>query len=422
LRFSDGRIAAPAQITRSFSTDGREPVPQMTIQYKSTLETGAIIEWLLGDDGAALDEAASIARLGSMLSQAGAGVDRLGLFLHMLDPEIAARGILWSPGGTVETRDWRHEFSQSPGYAVSPIRVAMDQHQWMSARLDDPRYPTGAHQEAFGSHGMTELSIWPLLCAGGPIGAIVFATRRMSGFTTEENEAFRRIVPALRAVSEIRALRRSGTSLMDTYIGPLTSRRILAGHVRRGDVEQLEAALLLCDLRDFTALSNRLSEAAALQALNIYFDQVIPAIESAGGEILKFMGDAVLAFFGRVTDPATSCRMAFDAARIALARIDAIVVPDADLNVGIALHHGTVSYGNIGSGHRLDFTMIGPDVNLVSRIQSVCALTGEHLLMSARFARMLGREDLESLGQFPLKGFEQPQDLFVWRAEEDRGD
>jgi adenylate cyclase len=244
----------------------------------------------------------------------------------------------------------------------------------------------------------------------------------MSGFSTEENEAFRRIVPALRAVSEIRALRRSGTNLMYTYIGPFTSRRILAGHVRRGDVEQLEAALLLCDLRDFTALSNRLSEAAALRTLNIYFDQIIPAVESAGGEVLKFMGDAVLAFFGRETDPAASCRLAFDAARNALARLDAIVLPDADLNVGIALHHGTVSYGNIGSGHRLDFTMIGSDVNLVSRIQGVCASTGEHLLMSARFARMLGRDDVHSLGQFPLKGFEQPQGLFVWRAQKDLGE
>jgi adenylate cyclase len=395
---------------------------QITMQHQASLETDAIIEWLLSDDGAALDEAASIVRLSSMLSQAGAGVDRLGLFLHMLDPEIAARGILWSPGGTVEHRNWRHGFSQTLGYAVTPIRIAMDQRKWMSARLDDPRYLVGAHQEAFGSRGMTELSIWPLICAGGPIGAIVFATRRMSGFTAEENEAFRRIVPALRAVSEIRALRRSGTNVMDTYIGPIASGRILAGHVRRGDVEKLEAALLLCDLRDFSALSNRLSEAAALQTLNIYFDQVVPAIENAGGEILKFMGDAVLAFFGRERDPTASCRMAFDAARDALARIDAIVLPDADLNVGIALHHGTVSYGNIGSGHRLDFTMIGSDVNLVSRIQGVCALTGEHLLMSARFVRTLGREDVHSLGQFPLKGFDQPQDLSVWRARDDRSD
>ena len=221
-------------------------------------------------------------------------------------------------------------------------------------------------------------------------------------------------MPALRAVCEIRALRQSGTNLMDTYIGPVTSKRILAGHIRRGDVEKLEAALLLCDLRDFTALSNRLSEAEALQTLNIYFDQIIPAIESAGGEILKFMGDAVLAFFGREADPAVSCKLAFGAACDALERLDAVVMPDGDLSAGIALHHGTVSYGNIGSGHRLDFTMIGPDVNLVSRIQDFCATTGERLLMSARFARMLGRDDVYSIGHFPLKGFEQRQDLFAW--------
>jgi len=384
------------------------------------LETSAIIEWLVSDQCSDLDEAALVMSLGSKLSLAGVGVDRIGLFLYMLDPEILARSILWSPGSGIESRNWEHGIDRSPGYAVTPIRIAVDQRQWVQVRLDDPRYPSGYHHEAFGRQGMTELSIWPMLCARGPIGSIVFATSRASGFTADENDTFRRILPALRAVCEIRALRQSGMNLMDTYLGPISSRRILAGHIRRGDVEQLKAALLLCDLRGFTALSNRLSESEGLERLNMYFDQVIPAIEKAGGEVLKFMGDAVLAFFGRETDSVTRCRAAFEAARNVLERLDAVVTSEVDLHAGIALHDGTVSYGNIGSGHRLDFTMIGRDVNLVSRIQGVCATTGERLLMSSHFAKVLDRDDVPLFGQFPLKGFEEPEGLFVWRARKDR--
>jgi adenylate cyclase len=209
-------------------------------------------------------------------------------------------------------------------------------------------------------------------------------------------------------------LRRSEENLLDTYIGPIAGRRILAGHIRRGDVETIEAALILCDMRDFTGLADRLPETRVLELLNTYFDQIVPPIIEGGGEILKFMGDAVLGFFRGESDAARNCAAAFNAALTALARLDAVESPEARLRAGIALHHGTVSYGNIGSAPRLDFTMIGNDVNLVSRIESVCAATGRRLLMSARFAQLLGRAEVHSIGSYPLKGFDEPPELFAW--------
>jgi adenylate cyclase len=209
-------------------------------------------------------------------------------------------------------------------------------------------------------------------------------------------------------------LRLVETTLLSTYLGSAAGQRILAGHVRRGDVETLEAALMICDLRGFTDLSNRHSAERTLELLNIYFDQIVPTITDAGGEILKFMGDAVLAYFRHEHGAVASCTVAFDAAGTASARL-ALASKDAcsDLRVGIALHYGKVSYGNIGSGVRLDFTVIGRDVNLVSRIQSICALSGRSPLMSERFAELLAARHPVSIGRYELKGFGEPVELFA---------
>jgi len=229
----------------------------------------------------------------------------------------------------------------------------------------------------------------------------------------------RAIVPALRSASEPKLLHLVEASLLSAYVGTVPAQRILAGHVRRGDVEALDAALMICDLRGFTALSNHLPEARVLELLNTYFDQVVPAIEGAGGEVLKFMGDAVLAYFHHEDGAATSCAVAFDAARTALARLASAVDAQGELHAGIALHYGKVSYGNIGSGKRLDFTVIGRDVNLVSRIQSICALTGRSLLMSEHFADLLAAPDTRSIGRHELKGFSQPAELFASAITDD---
>jgi adenylate cyclase len=177
----------------------------------------------------------------------------------------------------------------------------------------------------------------------------------------------------------------------------------------------MEAALMLCDLRGFTELSNRLPGERVLELLNIYFDAVVPAIAHEGGEVLKFMGDAVLAVFPGY-DATLSSDAALAAAKAILARLEALHFPDAHLQAGIALHYGEVSYGNIGSGRRLDFTVIGPDVNLVSRIQGVCSDSSEPLLMSRDFAKMLSYQDSISIGSRSLKGFDEEIELFAPRA------
>ena len=168
--------------------------------------------------------------------------------------------------------------------------------------------------------------------------------------------------------------------------------------------------MLLCDLRGFTAWSGAQPCAQVIAMLNGYFDRVVPAITDAGGEVVKFMGDAVLAFFHH-EDAAAACAAAHDAAQAALGNL-AGGIGGVAVEAGIALHYGEVSYGNIGSGRRMDFTVIGRDVNLISRIQSVCADGGHPLLASPRFAGLLPDARAASIGPSQLKGFADPVELF----------
>lgn len=370
-----------------------------------------LIEWLSGAKCRDSDEAKLIAGLGLGLRSLPLPVDCVALYLRALDPEIRAHIIAWSREGAVEIYDRKHFVQHIAAFAGSPVLQAMETGEWQTVRADTDADIID-RLEIFRNRGMAELLTAPLQ-GGSTVGSVTLGTRRAGGFTPVERQALERILPALCGACELRLLRHVATTLLDTYVGPTSRQRILAGRIRRGDVENLEAALLFCDLRDFTGLSNRLPAAQLLDHLNLYFDQVVPPITAGGGEILKFIGDAVLAFFHCDDGAAASCAAAFAAAKSIHARLDAIQTESTALRAGIALHHGEVSYGNVGSGRRLDFTVIGRDVNLVSRIQSVCEATGHALLMSDRFACLLGGADFQSIGRHALKGVPDPMELYA---------
>jgi adenylate cyclase len=378
------------------------------------LDSNRLIEWLAGDECHDLDDRDFVAGIGCHLRDAGLPVDRLTLHLRTLHPELLGRTVAWSPGSAVEIYDREHGLEETAAFAGSPIRQVMDSRRWLTVSAGDACFLDWEQLDVFRNREMAQLVIAPLASHDGPASAAVFGTRRLAGFSDVERRALTRIVPALRGACELRLLRHAAATLLDTYVGTATSRRILAGHVRRGDVETLEAALFLCDLRGFTALSDRLPGSEVLALLNLYFDQIVPAVAAAGGEILKFMGDAVLAYFHRDGDAAGSCAAAFDAATIALAHLaEASASAGIELHAGVSLHYGEVSYGNIGAGHRLDFTAIGRDVNLTSRLQGLCEITGQSLLMSQRFAGMLVAPEIVSLGGYKVKGLADPLTVFI---------
>jgi adenylate cyclase len=388
---------------------GKKP---MNVEGKQTGGVFEVIRWLCSDVCHDLDDADMISGLGRRLRLLGLPINRLGLHLRTLHPQILARSIMWSPDEPVQIIDGESIAGPLPDGLNNPLSRVRQTHEWV-IEYSDSGAPLLQWFDVYSGHQVTSFAAAPLVMSHGPAGVAVFATSSAQKFTSTAMEVLSDIVPALRGVCEIRLLRRTEATLLDTYVGRETGRRVLDGHIRRGDVDTLQAALFLCDLRDFTALSNQLPPEQILNRLNLYFDQVVPAITAERGEILKYMGDAVLAFFHRDSGPADSCGAAFTAACQALSRIGAVSHTGVPLHAGVALHHGEVAYGNIGSEGRLDFTLIERDVNLVSRIQTVCATTGHPLLMSSDFAAALCNRTSRSIGHHPLKGFPEPLELFT---------
>lgn len=372
----------------------------------------AVTEWLMSYECRKLTEVELLAGFGERLRQLSLPIDCIALYLRALHPEIRARIVIWQPGAAAQMLHRSHAMQHIVAFPDSPIRAAMETLQWQA--VDSDRDALAMNRlEVFRSTGASALLVAPLPGDGRLVSAVAFATRGKTGFAAEERRVLEKILPALDIVCELLHLRRAEASLLDTYVGPATGRRILAGQVRRGDVESLEAALLLCDLRDFTGRSNRLAGAEIIDLLNRYFDQVVPAISANGGEVVKFIGDAVLAFFRSDAGPAASCAAALHAAACIRDRLAGASAAGDVLEAGIALHHGEISYGNIGSGLRLDFTVIGRDVNLLSRIQGSCGPLGQSVLMSAAFAALLEPAECRSVGRFPLKGFTSQIELFA---------
>ncbi len=224
--------------------------------------------------------------------------------------------------------------------------------------------------------GYTHHVAIPVVLPNGMHNGFTFATRAPRGFSRQDIAVLRSIFPTLAALQEVLALGRVMREVMRMYVGNEPHLRILSGDVRRGEVLRIRAAILFADMRDFTGLTSHLSEEAATALVNQYYDCIVPPIDERGGEVLKFMGDGILAIFRAGEDgDIEACMRAFAAARAGLlkvARHNQESEAAMHFEVGIALHFGNAAYGNVGSGARLDYTVIGRDVNLASRIADLC--------------------------------------------------
>jgi adenylate cyclase len=369
----------------------------------------SVLEWLSGDECHAVDEAGLIAGLGRQLRGIGLPIDRLTLHLMTLHPEFPGRIVAWAPGEPVEIRD--NEHSAGSRFASGPLRKLMGSREPMIVGMDERNWPW-QEMDVYAGRGLVQLLVAPLCNVDGPVSAVILGTRRPGGFTLPDICVIERILPALRNTCELRVMRQADLSLLDTYIGPMTVQRILAGRIRQGEVETMEAALLLCSLRDFTELSNRLPGDRALELLTAYFEIVVPAITHRGGKLLKSMGDAILAFFPS-SDTDAASNSAFAAVESIRDDLGHFEFDGAGIEARIALHYGGVSYGNVGSGDRPDLAFIGSDVNLLTQIQSACAVLGTSVLMSESFRRRIRADKIRTAGFHQLKGFEEPVELFT---------
>ena len=247
-----------------------------------------------------------------------------------------------------------------------------------------------------------------------------WATDASQGFDDDDVADLCRLMPFLALAVKSASLARIAGTLVETYLGRDPGRRVLQGRIARGVAERIEAVLWFSDLRGYTRISDTASPGDIIPLLNHYADAIISAIHEQGGDVLKLMGDGLLAIFtaedrGRACDAAlTAALAARRSVTLVNQRRAAKGLPITDMYLG--LHIGEVFYGNIGSKDRLDFTVVGPAVNEVSRIAALCRSVEQPLLVSSTFASALGevRSRLVSVGCYALRGVGRAQDLFTF--------
>ena len=268
--------------------------------------------------------------------------------------------------------------------------------------------------------GLTDYVAWPLYHTLGKRHVVTFATDRPGGFDDAQIASLLKLLPVLALVSEIRVKNRLARTLLETYVGTHAGELILAGATRRGTGTTVRAAIMICDLRDFTHISDNWPRDDVIDLLNGYFDAMSEPIARHGGEILKFIGDGLLAIFP-LSEPNACANLlrAVSEARQAMIALNKKngEIGRAPLRYGIGVHVGDVMYGNIGSTARLDFTVIGPAVNMASRLEALTKQVGKNVLLSHTFADLVKSDfDLERIGEYPLRGFNDPVELFAYRG------
>jgi adenylate cyclase len=383
-------------------------------------DTKAVVDWLADGARAVPRPEMVLADLCDRLGQAGIPLWRVAVFVRTLHPEIMGRRFIWQQDVGVTITEGSFDLLERDQFLNSPFVAVIKSGQTIRRQLADQNNP-----EEFSifrelrAEGATDYLATPLIFTNGSVHVATWSTQQAGGFTETQIAAIETIVKPFTRVAEIRALQRTATNLLDTYVGHNAGERILAGRIRRGHTETIHSVIWLSDMRGFTSMADRLPPQKLVDLLNRYFDCQVPAILRHGGEVLKFIGDGLLAIFPLTessADAREACDSALAAAREAQVDIDAIDTLDniGDANgvrFGLALHIGEVLYGNIGSGNRLDFTCIGPAVNLAARLEKLAANLGRTIILSAEFAEH-SRIALEPLGEFAVAGFTAMQRAF----------
>ena len=372
-----------------------------------------LLRWLSEEGRFAPDIGRLLEALCEKVTALGVPIARATTHVRTLHPEFRGVTRIWRRGESIEFRTTRHGIEFTSDYQNSPIQHVIKTGQWLDTILSettDRHFPILATLRA---EGITHYVMAPLIFSNRIVNAMSWATDAPGGFTEADVELFRDLVTAYVPVLETTAGRRIYGELLATYVGRDPGARIMAGAVQRGDVRHLKAAMLIADLRGFSRLTDELPEERIVELLNGFFDLVVPGVLAGGGDILKYVGDAVIAIFP-VTgdDPTSACGSALTAAQTALAALQAAPQEiQQHISIDIALHYGDAAYGNIGSGNRLDFTAVGRDVNILSRLELLCKEVGRPLLMTGAFAAEVVAPVFE-IGHFELRGFRQHQSLY----------
>jgi adenylate cyclase len=379
---------------------------------------------------------ADIAQLFDDLCQrlvvAGLPLWRAFVGMRTLHPQWGGYSYTWRRDlNAIELERFARGVDTNPDWVESPFRFLINQISddgvaWMRRRLDGPDaqldFPV---LKSFAAEGATDYVAQ--FSRFGPAGdpsrgtgvAYSFATDQVDGFTDDDIALMRGVLPAASLAIMAKAGHTIARSLLEAYLGADAGQRVHTGAIERGSVETIWAVLWFADIRGFTGIADSTPGPDVIDLLDAVFETLTAALRARGGQVLKFLGDGMLAIFpcSEATQEET-CRRALDAAAEAMAALATLnetrhAAGQPTAQVDLALHLGEVLYGNVGAVDRLDFTVIGPAVNEASRIEALCEPLGRSVLVSAEFAAALGeRGGLEALGRHELRGVRDAREIF----------
>ena len=380
-----------------------------------------VAEWLVGPARRIASGARAFDEFAWRMLATGLPLLRVTMHSTTLHPQFLGATFVWfrTTGKTVQTLI-AHEVRDLIRDEENPVRRVVVGGETLRRRIDVADavldFPILHDLKA---QGATDYLALPVAGAHGGYNYMVsYVTDRPGGFAEPEIADLTRVSQRLPVVADMYSQRSIASNVLNAYLGAKTGQRVLAGQIRRGAGEEISAVLWSSDLRGFTERSDRLPGERMIALLNALFDAQAKAIHDHGGEILKFIGDGLLAIFPIETPGAAAeaARHALEAAIEALAAVRGLgaelaAAGEPPLEIVVALHAGTVIYGNIGAADRLDFTVIGPAVNLASRIEGLTKRLLRPILVSSAFARICPRP-LVSLGFHPVRGLYEPEEVF----------
>ncbi len=387
-----------------------------------------ILAWLVEEAWAISDSAELSQGFADHLKSLGLPIYRLRITIRTLHPIVVGTSYTWlRDQEAIDVRSVPYSLLETEKYLNSPVSAIFDDGvSAIRRRLDVPQpmldYPI--LQELF-DEGATDYVALPLHFSDGQVNLITLAADRPGGFSTQELGHLYEALPVLGRLFEAQAMRGTARTLLETYLGRHTGDRVLDGLVKRGDGETIRAIIWYCDMRESTRLAESMPIDAFMTLLNGFFECMAGAVLDHGGEVLKFIGDAVLAVFpieapqsGNGRPPQDAFATAMAAARDAMTRVDHLnqlrqESGDGPISFGLALHPGEVMYGNIGVPERLDFTVIGATINEAARLEGLCKEFNRRLLASSDFVES-HPGNWQSLGKHCLRGVRTPQEVFAW--------
>jgi len=384
-----------------------------------------VLDWLVHDTRSQRFVDNILVDMSERLVASGVPVARVSLHFQTNHPQWRGARLLWRTGlAEAEIDLYGYEVENTQTFLRSPLKVIHDGADELRKNLEEPVVDPTSEASLYTDlreEGLTEYVAWPLDHTLGKRHVVTFSTKRPGGFAAPDIDFLRDLIPVLALVTEIRVKNVMARTLLRTYVGPHASEEILAGATTRGSGATMSAAIMICDLRDFTELSSLWPRDYVIDLLNAYFDALSGPIEKHGGEILKFMGDGLLAVFP-LSVP-TACNDLLSAIREGRAAMVELNEKSArsghpQLGYGVGVHLGDVMYGNIGSQTRLDFTVIGPAVNIASRLETLTKEVKRPVLLSRTFVEKAGcQAEADGLGSFALKGIEEPIDVFALKFD-----